>query len=202
MIFFWRYQISKTARVGMSIILSKELIMHSNSYIGNFSVVRNVDKIEIGEYGNIGHLNYITGLSTVNKKTFQHVFNRRCELVVGGHASITSRHFIDCNGGVYIGDFTTVAGIRSQILTHSIDLYRGRQDAAPVKIGKYCFIGTGTIILSGSILPNFCILGAGSLLKEQFEKEYSIYAGVPARMVKDLKDTKVEYFMRKKGFVR
>lgn len=69
-------------------------------------------------------MTYITGYSVLNKSVFQSVANRRCELILEESAGITSRHYIDCNGGVYIGAFTTVAGIKSQILTHSINIYK------------------------------------------------------------------------------
>lgn len=202
MIAFWGYRLSSTARIGYSIILCRRLVMMSDSRIGNLSVCKNIDTLEIGEYSSIGSLNFITGFPTTNTMHFNHVTDRRCELVIGRHSAITSRHFIDCNGGVYVGNFTTIAGIRSQVLSHSIDLYRGRQDAAAVQIGNYCFIGTGVIFLPGSRLPDYCVLGAGSVLNKQYEKILSVYAGVPAKQVKALNLNDVAYFSRAIGWVK
>ena len=117
--------------------------------------------------------------------------------------SITSRHFIDVNGGVYIGKFTTVAGLRTQILTHSIDILENRQDAKPVKIGDYCFIGTNCILIKGATIPDYSIIGAHSLVNKNLKDEYSLYGGVPARKIKSFKDEKKQpkYFSRENGFV-
>ena len=116
------------------------------------------------------------------------------------HSAITNRHIIDCTNAVHIGKFSTVAGFRSQILTHSIDLEACRQSSAPVTIGDYCFVGTDCVLLGGSSLPNYSILGAKSLLNTSQQQEYYLYAGVPAKPVKEL-DRDFGYFSRTTGFV-
>jgi acetyltransferase-like isoleucine patch superfamily enzyme len=100
---------------------------------------------------------------------------------------------VDCSGGVTIGAFTTFAGFRSQILTHSIDLETNLQTTGPVSIGKYCFIGTNSVLLMGSRLPDFSVLGAKSLLNKPYEETHWLYAGVPARPVKRLR-LDLDYF--------
>lgn len=53
---------------------------------------------------------------------FSHIDNRQCILSIGKNTSITSRHYFDCNGGIYIGDYCTIAGFETAFMTHSIDL--------------------------------------------------------------------------------
>jgi hypothetical protein len=48
--------------------------------------------------------------------------------------------------------------------SHSIDLHECRQSSKPFAIGEYCFVGTGCVILAGSELPDYSVLGASSLL--------------------------------------
>jgi acetyltransferase-like isoleucine patch superfamily enzyme len=110
------------------------------------------------------------------------------------------RHIIDCNERVVIGRFSTIAGYRSQILTHSIDIYNCRQHAEPIKIGDFCFIGTGCILLGGAVLPSYCVLGAGSVLTSRFTSENALYAGTPAVHKKTFDDN-VAYFTRSVGSV-
>lgn len=55
-----------------------------------------------------------------------------------------------------------------------------------VKIGKYCFIGTGAVILPGTILGDNVIVGANSTVKGVFN-DGLIIAGSPAKIVKELK---------------
>lgn len=199
----WRYgyEIDPTATIAKAIVLPRKLKMGPKSRIHSGVICRGIDYLEMGEDSGIANFTYITGFSVKGCKHFRHVENRHCELILGRSAGITSRHFVDCNGGIYIGDFTTVAGIRSQILTHSIDIYQNRQDAKPVRIGKYCFVGTGCILLPGSVLPDYSVLGAGSVLTKSYEETYSIYAGSPAKSVKKLSCDAVLYFRRQKHVV-
>jgi acetyltransferase-like isoleucine patch superfamily enzyme len=199
----WRYGwvIDPSARIGISILLPRMLKMGPKSRIHNLVFCKRIDLVEMGEDSGIATGTFITGFATDNKHFFHHCDDRRCELILGRSAGITSRHFIDCNGGVYIGDFTTVAGIRTQILTHSIDVYCNRQDAKSIKIGKYCFIGSGCILLPGCVLPDYSILGAGAVLTKAYTKKGCLYAGSPAREVKELDIDSIPYFKREKHVV-
>lgn len=199
--FFFKYEIHKTAKIGLSIFLCDNLIMEPHSSIHSFVLVKNINKVYLKSYAQLGGFNFITGLNAMNPVNFKNVENRNCELFLGIHTRVTTRHFFDCNGGIYIGDFTTIAGSGSQFLTHSIDVYKNIQDVAPINIGDYCFVGTKSILLKGSILPNFCILGAGSIILKSFSDEYSVYGGNPAKKVKDLKGLEVSYFERLEGNV-
>lgn len=76
----------------------------------------------------------------------------------------------------------------------------GRQRSAPVSIGDYAFLGTNSVLLPGSALPDYSVLGAKSLLERAFVDAYCLYAGVPARRVKDLPRDSA-YFTRTRGYV-
>jgi len=201
LIWFWGFKIHPKARIGFSIILAKKLIMEKSSLIGSLTICKRIDLLHCKEESQIGTSNFITGFASREIDAFSHRVNRKCELVLERHAHITSRHFLDCNGGIYIGEFTTFAGIRSQIMTHSIDPYLNRQDAEPIYIGKYCFVGTGCILLKGSRLPDYSILGAGSVLNKAYSDTGFVYAGAPARPVKKLNIDELKFFNRQNGFV-
>lgn len=198
---FLRHEIDRTATIGKSIILAKKLRMGPHSRIHNGVFCRKIDLLDMGEDSGIGNFTFITGHSTSDKITYAHVKDRRCELVLRRSSGITSRHYVDCSGGIYVGEFTTVAGIRSQLLTHSIDVYNNRQDARPIIIGQYCFVGTGCILLPGSVLPDYSILGAGSVLTKAMSEAGCVYGGIPARIKKKLIVDTIPYFHRVKHFV-
>ena len=143
---------------------------------------------------------WITGFPLIPSPHFAEEKDRHPELIVGEHSAITHRHFIDCTNSVVIGRFTTMAGFQSQILTHSIDLEKNRQTSAPVRVGDYCFIGTNCVLLGGSSLPNYSVLGAKSLLNKSFAESHQLYAGVPAQPIKKL-SPELQYFRRTEGFV-
>ncbi|MGO9336306.1 MAG: acyltransferase [Terracidiphilus sp.] len=174
--------------------------MGPGSRIRNLTVCKGLSLLQMGEESSIGNLNQITGFPAGDASCFRADRDRRPELILGNHAAVTERHLIDCTNSVRIGKFATFAGSRSQILTHSLDLYECRQKSKPIVIGDYCFVGTGSIVLSGCSLPDYSVLGAGSLLNKEYSETYFLYAGSPARPVKPLPhDT--GYFQRKTGAV-
>lgn len=194
------YSIHPTSRIGLSWIFPRRLIMEEGSRIGHFNMCKNVDLLHLGAHSLMGQLNWITGFPLGTSRHFAHQADRRPELIVERHAGISSRHFIDCTARVRIGAFTTLAGYRSQLITHSIDLEAGRQSSEPIDIGEYCFLGTEAVILGGSMLPHHCVLGAKSLLNKTFDEPYYLYGGVPAKPIKKLPED-MGYFQRQEGFV-
>jgi len=175
--------------------------MDAGARIDHFTVAIHLDRIVLGKNTQIGRNNWITGFPTMSEsKHFVHDVHRRSELIVGYESAITKHHHIDCTNTIHIGNYVTVAGYNSQLLTHSIDVYNGRQDSHPITIGDYCFISTGVKILGGSMLPPYSVLGAGAVLNKRYEEGYILYAGVPAKPIKKLPGS-AEYFNRKEGFV-
>jgi acetyltransferase-like isoleucine patch superfamily enzyme len=170
--------------------------MEKFARIASFSICKPIDRLHIGEDSALGKMIFITGIPTRNKRHFQHVVDRKCELVIGQRVGIPPRKFIDCCGGVYIGDYTIIAGLWTQILTHGIDIYHSRQDAKPVKIGKYCFVGTGCTILAGAALPDYSVLGGGAVLNKAYYEGGWLYAGNPAQPKKRLDPIVIPWMSR------
>jgi acetyltransferase-like isoleucine patch superfamily enzyme len=197
---FFGYRIERTARIGLAWIFPRRLELAAGSSIGHLTVCRGIDLVRLEERAMIGRLNWITGFPTGESRHFADVPNRLPELRLGEHAAVTHRHLIDCTHSVTIGAFSTVAGFRSQILSHSIDIDRGRQDAQPIQIGNYCFLGTDCVVLGGSTLPDYSVLAAKSLLNKSLPNTYTLYGGVPATSLKALSQD-ARYFTRTTGFV-
>lgn len=196
---YLKFDMSEGAKIGRSLILANHVILKEGAYIGNFTFVNNIDKITLFEQSKIGKFNWITGANSKSSMFIE--LQRNCELILQKHARVTDKHHIDCTAGVYIGEYTTVAGIRSQILTHSIDLRASKQKSEAVVIGKYCFIGTSSILLKGSILPDYSILGAGAIHIKKFKDVNYLYAGNPAKPIKKLNHSDYKYFSREHGHV-
>jgi acetyltransferase-like isoleucine patch superfamily enzyme len=194
------YQIHPTARIGLSWIAPARLVMEENSRIGHLTVCKNIELLHLGAHVIVGNGNWITGFPRGGGPHFAHEQDRQPQLVVGEHSAITNRHLLDCTNSVAIGRFSTFAGMQSQILTHTIDLEQNRQSSRPVRIGDYCFVGTNSVLLGGSALPDYSVLGAKSLLNKSFTQTHQLYAGVPARPVKALPND-WKYFNRSEGFV-
>lgn len=195
------YKVHKNASIGFSIIIPEYLEMHEGARIGNLNVCKGLELLVMGNQSRIGKLNWITGLrKEVSLKSYTHNSNRHSALILSENSAITNRHIIDCTDKISIGKYSVVAGFRSQFLTHSIDFEKSQQDCASIAIGDYCFIGTGCVVLPGSALGNYSILGALSLLNDSFKDEYVLFGGVPAKKIKIL-NPDLAYFNRLKGFV-
>ena len=139
--------------------------MKEGARIGHLNVAIHLDKMFLGKNSMIVRSNWITGFPVrTESRHFSHQPNRDSSLYLGDESSVTKHHHIDCTNTVTIGKFVTVAGYSSQFLTHSIDIYKCRQDSRPIVVGDYCFIGTGVKVLGGAILPDRSVLAAGAVL--------------------------------------
>lgn len=194
-----RYKIHPSARIGRSIILAKELHLEKNAEIGTGNIIKHIDFLYLGESSHLRNFNQITGIPSGNNNHFQHVANRKCEMIVGKESSITSKHYFDCTGGIYIKDYCLLAGNSSVFLTHSIEPKECRQDASSISIGNYCFIGHNTTILKGCLLPDKVIIGACSLVNKGLPESEMVYGGVPVKALK--KATDYKFFTRSKGII-
>lgn len=194
------YELHPTAHIGYSFVFTKMLIMKENTSIGDLTVCKGLDLLEMNESSSIGKGNWITGFPSGHPIHFNHQKDRVPQLKLGAHSAITNRHIIDCTNSVLIGKFATFAGFRSQILTHSIDLLENRQSSKPIKIGEYSFVGTDSVIIGGSQLPNYSLLSAKSLLNKAYKEEYMLYGGIPAKPIRKI-SMEHKYFNRKKGSV-
>ena len=129
---FWRFDIHSTAYIGFSYVYPKSLVMEAGARIGHLNVAIHLDKILLKEKAIINRGNWITGFPTgESSKHFFHQKDRQAELVIGKESSITKNHHIDCTDSIHIGDFVTIAGYRSQFLTHSTD---------------YCVLAAGAVL--------------------------------------------------------
>ena len=192
---FWGYHIHPTARIGLSYIYPKHLTMEEGAYIGHLNVAIHLELIHMAKDCTICQRNWITGFPLENKTKFQNFPNRKPFLLMKKDSAITKQHIIDCTDMVTIGEFTSIAGYSTQILSHSTSLQMNDGGCEPISIRHRCFVSTRSVILPGSVLPNHSVLGAGAVLKKKFSEEYVLYGGVPARYIKQM-DKSYAFFSR------
>ena len=116
------------------------------------------------------------------------------QLKLGILSKITSYHFIDLTRSITFGDYTTLAGIRSQIWTHgyfhaSEGPGRFRVDGEVI-VGNNVYIGSGCLINPGiRISDGINIGGNSSISKSLLEK--GMYVSQALRFIpKDFEETK------------
>lgn len=194
------FRIAASARIGWSLIGARELSLGERARIGHLTVVKGLNRLVMGSNARLGNLNWVTAVPSTASAFFRHLPDRDPSLQIDEHAAITHRHLIDCSGSVTIGAFATFAGWRSQIISHSFDFRMARQDAQAVRVGRYGFVGSGCVLLKGSVLPDRCILGAGSVLETTDGEPLGLYRGNPAERVGELPED-LQYFHRNTGFI-
>jgi acetyltransferase-like isoleucine patch superfamily enzyme len=196
--FAFHYRLHPTAKIGFSLVLPERLQMGPHSYIGHLTIVKGLEELRLGSHARLGSLNWVTGFPKTRADYFSSQPGRSPSLIINAHAAVLNRNLIDCTDSITIGEFSLVAGWWHQLLTHSIDLRTSNQSAAPITIGRYCFIGTGAILLKGSRLPDYSVLAAGSVLHKAHQEPGWLYSGCPAAAVKKL-DRTLSFFVREKG---
>ncbi len=197
----FKWDIHDSARIGFSLLFCDHMILERGSVIGHMTLVKGIATLQLDEKSSLGSLNWVSGFPLMEGKHFDLDGNRDPKLHIKCHGAITSRHILDCTDSVTIGRFSTFAGFRSQVLTHSIDLKQARQRCSPVEIGDYCFVGTGSVLLPGAKVPNNSILAAGAVLSSALTEEGGIYGGVPARLIKKIDLSEYSYMKRNEGYI-
>lgn len=112
-------------------------------------------------------------------------------LSVGNDVGIGSGSFLGCAGGVTIGSDTIIG---NYVSFHS-ENHNFSDPAIPIRlqgvknegihIGNNCWIGAKVTVLDGVVLEDGCVVAAGAVLKAGRYAANSIYAGVPAKRIKE-----------------
>ena len=71
--------------------------------------------------------------------------------------------------------------------SHAIEDFDGIRinPAKDIRIGNHVWIGQKTLLLKGSSIANYCIIGACSLVNKDLKKPNCVYAGQPAHKVRE-----------------
>lgn len=107
---------------------------------------------------------------------------------IGDDVWIGAFTVIDGSGGLTIGHGCNISA-GAQIYSHST-VERCLSDRgmpirrAPTTIGRNVHIGANAVVLMGSNIGDYCVIGAGAVVKEDtVAPAYSVLVGVPARVI-------------------
>lgn len=115
---------------------------------------------------------------------------------IGNHVTINQGAQICPRGEVYIGDYVTMSR-GSQITAGGLDtndwtderFKERRHIQAPVYIGEGTWLCVNSVVLSGvSITGKGVIVAAGAVVTKDITEDYVVVGGVPAKIVKRLKN--------------
>jgi acetyltransferase-like isoleucine patch superfamily enzyme len=113
---------------------------------------------------------------------------------IGENTWIGPFTLIDGQGGLKIGKGVDVS-TGAAILTHSTvkrcvtERLYDKIDRQPTVVEDYVFIGENAVILMGCTIGHHSVIGAGAVVLEGTKvPPHSLVVGVPARIVRNLKD--------------
>lgn len=147
---------------------------------------------------------YLDGSGTWRSKTRisdTAAIYRADNVTIGDNVYIGHYTILDGTGGIEIGEGTQISSWAG-IFTHSshvaIRLYgrhytevpEDRKEGyrvAPVRTGRYVFIGLGAIILSGVTIGNGAMVTPGSIVRQD-APPFAIISGNPAEIIGDTRD--------------
>lgn len=159
------------------------------SRIGFGNVFRNFHSLELDEYARLGQWNWATAGAAFPKMNQV--------LRIGQHGAVTSRHYLDCSGGISIGEFSTIAGVRSTFITHGIDPATNRQTSAPISIGPFNLVGSNVKFVPGAQTAPRVQIAMGAVVVGELGTGM-LHGGVPAKPIRPVSGA---YFERERGYV-
>jgi len=191
------YRIGKRVRIGFSILDAAECTIEDDVSIGHLNVFTRIGKLSIGDHTRIGVLNIFRGgdeirigrycdilrLNEINSIPEPDVVNETDpRFVLGNGSMIAASHKIDFTDRVQFGKCVILGGRNSSLWTHN------RQMTKAIEVGDYSYLGSEIRMAPGSVIPEKCIVGMGSIVTKGFSKKYTLIAGNPAAEVRELNE--------------
>jgi acetyltransferase-like isoleucine patch superfamily enzyme len=187
------WDVGQSVDIGPCLILRlDEAQVGDGVKIGPFNVFRNLARFELGEGAQFGQWNFVTASNHMRQAGGPGTFE------LGPHSSITSRHYVDCTGGVRVGAYTTIAGERSTFLTHGISWVTSDQTYDGIRIGDYCLLSSNVQATPGTFVGDRIVVGMGATIAGNLS-EPGLYVQPRATLVK--RDLSGQYFERQLGSI-
>jgi len=140
------------------------------------------------------HVLRLAGVKSGKCHIYPRVFIGSGPLVIGDGVAINRECFLDATGGIWIGDNSRL-GPRVTVITvsHTVGgteatrTRRTKEDEviSGVRIGDNVWIGAGSTLLPGVSIGNGSVVAAGSVVNRDCPPN-GLYAGVPAKRIRDL----------------
>lgn len=138
---------------------------------------------------NIGSNNNVFGeMDVVDRKN----------IVIGNNCSFNHGCYMNASNGILLGNDVTVSA-KACIISTGIDYksWIGGEKAhireGAVTIGNHVWIGANATILPGvTIDGEYVVIAAGAVVTEDIHDRFCVFAGVPARKIKDIKIVNLE----------
>jgi acetyltransferase-like isoleucine patch superfamily enzyme len=178
------YKIS--GRIGFGTVIAVSAAQMEKCKIGLFNLFIGPMQVEIGSGASIGDRNtFSCGFWTTKAEYKDKNYAR--SLRIGANSLVTSGHYFDVAGSFILGEGSWIAGLGSQFWTHGA----GVADR-DIQIGCDCYIGSAVRFAPGSCVGDNSIVAMGSVVTKKFAVSRAMIGGVPAAVLKQDYDWKIE----------
>jgi serine acetyltransferase len=141
--------------------------------------------IEIGEDTMIAELASVcAGMMPGHDLGTESVLRIGDRCVIGRGSHIVAHFSIDIGDDVYTGPYVYITDQNHSYADPDQPIGRQWPVNSSVKIGAGTWLGTGVIVLPGSVIGRNVVVAAGSVVRGEIP-DRCVVAGVPARVVKD-----------------
>lgn len=161
------FDISRLKSVGQNVI------------IGKTARIRYPELVEIGDNVIIDDFTYI---STALKLHSNVHISAGCKIIGGKGAYVEMNEYSTLAPNVVLsaGSDDYTSGIATPMVTMD---YKGNAKVGKIVLNKHCIVGAGSVVLPDVIFAEGACLGALSLANKDLQ-EYTLYAGIPAKLIK------------------
>lgn len=164
---------------------------------GKDSYIKNPFRIIGKKYISIGNK-----VSILDRARIEVYSSGRCnkpKLIIQDNVSIEQNLHLIVRDKMIIGEHTTVSA--NVYIANCFHNYKEKDTDAmeqdllhrETKIGEYCFIGYGAVLLPGAKLGKQCIVGANAVVAPGEYGDYVVLAGNPAKVIKQFNQDTTEW---------
>lgn len=194
------HKIGYNVKIGFSFLCLKEISLANNVKIGHFNIFLN-NSFLLEKNSKIGYLNFFKGPFNLILKNDSEISNKNyltrakkgvsygeSNLTLHQFSIITVSHHLDLTRSITFGEYSILAGIRSQMWTHGYyhadkGLDRIRIDGE-ITIGNNVYIGSSCIFNPGVKVGNAIHIGGGSVISKNID-EKGMYVNQPLRFIEN-----------------
>ena len=157
-----------------------------NVIIGKTVRIRYPELVEIGDNVIIDDFTYIS--TTLKIHSYVHI-SSGCKLIGGKNSTVEFHNFSTLSPNVVLaaGSDDYIGGIATPLVDSE---YKGEVEYGHIILNKHCIVGSNSVVLPNVIFGEGACVGALSLVKKDLEA-WNLYAGVPAKRIKDREKNKV-----------
>ena len=174
-----------TTTLGDNCIIRSHTVIYAGNKIGNnFQTGHGVNIRESNEIGD--------DVSVGTHSIIEH--HIKIEDRVRIHSNVFIPEYSCLKRGCWIGPCVTVTNVLHPLCKKAKECLKG------ATIGENTKIGANVTILPDIIIRKNCLVGAGSLVTKNLLEDNCVYAGVPAKKIKYIKDLTCPYSLIDKPY--